>query len=129
LPSLWGEDLIRLGVRNENDLIHETSLAFQDSQDFLLNGFGELSCFSLFGPDRYDSAEHKRSSFRKLHGQTEPMLDKFNGQLLKNGATPLVAATPLDIFCASLTRESFSFTGNRCAKMSDIDTAFRARDA
>src|ERR1700722_19728658 len=55
IPKAQCEDLVRLGVRNENDLIHETSLAFQDWQDFLLNGFGELSCFSLFGPDRYDS--------------------------------------------------------------------------
>jgi hypothetical protein len=58
LPKAQGENLVGFGVRYQNDLIHEPSSAFQDWQDFLLNGSCELSGFSIFGPDGNDSTEH-----------------------------------------------------------------------
>ena len=42
LPKAQGEDLVGLGIRHKQNLIHESWLVFKDRQDLIVNGFGEL---------------------------------------------------------------------------------------
>ena len=57
-PKAQGKDLIGFGIGNENDPIQEATLAFQDRQDFVPNGFGKLPCFSFLSADGDDSTKH-----------------------------------------------------------------------
>jgi hypothetical protein len=62
-PKAQCEDLIGLGIRHKDHLVHEPLLIFEDWEDRIVNGFGELSRLSRLGPDGDDSGE-QRSSFR-----------------------------------------------------------------
>ena len=86
LPKAQGKDLVGLGIRYKQNLVNESLLTFKDWKDLVLNGFGKLSHFSRFGIDRDNSGKHSVPPFRKVHGQTKPILDRFKGQLPKNGA-------------------------------------------
>jgi hypothetical protein len=57
-PKAQGKDLVGLGIRHKQNLVHESWLVFKDWEDLIVNSFGELLRFSRFGPDRNDSGEH-----------------------------------------------------------------------
>jgi len=85
-PKAQCQNLIGIGIGYENNLIHETGLAFQYWQDLFLNSFGELPCLSLFGIDGYDSTEHSIPPVGNCLVRKRLCFDGFDGQSLKNGA-------------------------------------------
>jgi hypothetical protein len=58
LPKAQRKDLIGLGIRHKENLVHESRLVFKDWEDLMANGLSKLSRFSLLGPDGDDSGEH-----------------------------------------------------------------------
>src|SRR5437773_11520232 len=48
LPKAECQDAIRVCVRNENNLIHEPGLFFQDRYYLVVDCAGEFSCLALF---------------------------------------------------------------------------------
>jgi len=62
-PKAQGKNLVGLAIRYKEDLVHEPRLVFKDWEDLIVNGFGELSCLSWFGPDGNDSGEHSVPPF------------------------------------------------------------------
>jgi hypothetical protein len=57
-PKAQRKDLVGLGIRQKQNLVHEPRLVFKDWEDLIVNGFGELSRFSRLGFDGDDSTEH-----------------------------------------------------------------------
>ena len=84
-PKAQREDLVRLGIRYEQNLVHEPRLVFKDWEDLIVNSSRKLLRFFRFGPDGYYSTEHSVPPF-EFHSQKKPMPDGFEGQLPKNGA-------------------------------------------
>jgi len=62
-PKAQREDLVRLGIRYEQNLVHEPRLVFKDWEDLIVNSSRKLLRFSLFGPDSDDSTEHSVPPF------------------------------------------------------------------
>jgi len=57
-PKAQRKDLVGLGIRHKENLVHESRLVFKDWEDLMANGFSKLSRLSPLGPDGDDSGEH-----------------------------------------------------------------------
>ena len=58
LPKAQRKDLVGLGIRHKENLVHESRLVFKDWEDLMANGLSKLPRFSLLGPDGDDSGKH-----------------------------------------------------------------------
>jgi hypothetical protein len=81
LPKTQGKELVGLGIRHEENLVHESRLVFKDREDLVVNGLGKSSHFSRLGPDGDHSAKHSVPPFG--HPDAEPTLDKFEGSIVE----------------------------------------------
>src|SRR6266704_3642398 len=62
-PRAQGKDLVGLGIRHKENLVHEPLLVFKHRDNPILNNFGELSRFSRSSSDGNDSGKHSIPPF------------------------------------------------------------------
>ncbi len=49
VPKAQSQDPSRFGIRDQNGLVLESDLLLQNGQDFVVDGFADITCFSRFG--------------------------------------------------------------------------------
>jgi hypothetical protein len=68
VPKAHAQDTARFGIRNQNGLVHEPGLFFQNGQDLVIDGLAEFACLSWFGVEFYDSCIHGEHVGNKVKG-------------------------------------------------------------
>jgi hypothetical protein len=77
VPKAHCKDLVRFGVRYEDDLIHEASLALQDLARFALRWFWRaVLLFSSLVLLTATTRLNRALTFRKVNVQRDPVLDR-----------------------------------------------------
>src|SRR5206468_11567601 len=66
LPKAERQHAIRVRVRDENNLIHEPGLFFQDWYYLLVDGAGKFSCLALFADQFNYACKHACAAFVRL---------------------------------------------------------------
>src|SRR5712691_9312096 len=62
VPKAESQDLIGVSVRNQNSLVHESRLLFENGQNLVVNGVAEVLCLSWFGGEFYDPRKTRENT-------------------------------------------------------------------
>ena len=65
-PKAEGKNLVCIGIRNEENLVHEPRLVFKNWENIIANCVRQLSHFSGLGRDSNDSGKHGDPPFLKF---------------------------------------------------------------
>jgi hypothetical protein len=68
-PKAEGKNLVCIGIRNEENLVHEPWLVFKNWENIIANSVRQLSHSSGLGRDSNDSGKHGDPPFFEVRSQ------------------------------------------------------------